>query len=69
MIQYIIQTIYRFLLPFNASHGIRPDRFLDIPIIHLKRNRFAEIGIAMHRIDHGIMRMDILPQPFFRLTV
>lgn len=53
----------------NPSHGMRPDRFLDIPIIHLKRNRFAEIGIAMHRIDHGIMRVDILPQPLFCLAV
>ena len=53
----------------NASHGIGADALLDVAIVHLKGNGFAEIGAAVHLIDHGIMGMDILPQAFLGLAV
>ena len=53
----------------DASHGIGTDALLDVAIVHLKGDGFAEIGAAVHLIDHGIMGMDILPQAFLGLAV
>ena len=53
----------------DASHGIGADALLDVAIVHLKGDGFAEIGAAVHLIDHGIMGMDILPQAFLGLAV
>lgn len=53
----------------DASHGIGADALLDVAIVHLKGDGFAEIGTAVHLIDHGIMGMDILPQAFLGLAV
>ena len=53
----------------DAAHGIGADALFDVAIVHLKGDGFAEIGAAVHLVDHGIVSVDVLPQAFLRLAV
>ena len=53
----------------DAAHGIRADALLDVAVVHLKGDGFAEVGAAVHLVDHGIMGVDVLPQALLRLAV
>ena len=49
----------------DTPHGVGTDGFLDIPIVHLKGDGFAEIGVSVYLINHGIVGVDVFPEPFF----
>ena len=53
----------------DTAHGIGADGLLDVAVVHLKGDGFAEVGAAVHLVDHGIVGVDILPQAFLRLAV
>ena len=53
----------------DTAHGIGADGLLDVAVVHFKGDGLAEIGIAVHLIDHGIVGMDVLPQALLGLAV
>lgn len=65
MIQYIIQTIYRFLLPFNAFKGIRPDRFLDMHDIVFDQIDKKSAWLVLGVIVNCHIRIVLIPAPVF----
>ena len=53
----------------DAAHGIRADALLDVAVVHLKGDGFAEIGVSVYLINHGIVGVDVFPESFFCLAV
>ena len=53
----------------DAAHGVGADGLLDVAVVHLKGNGLAEVGVAVHLVDHGVVGVDVLPQALLRLAV
>ena len=53
----------------DAAHGIGADGLLDVAVVYLKGDGFAEVGVAVHFVDHGVVGVDVLPQALLCLAV
>ena len=53
----------------DSAHDVGADDLTDVAVVHLKGNRLVEIGVAVHLVNHGIVRADKLPQTVMRLMV
>ena len=53
----------------DTPHRVRANRFFDIAVLKLERDGFTVVVISFDLIDHGIVRMNILPESQLRFAV